>query len=461
MMKLNRLLLLLIIFLFAAGCSFPLTQDTREPPQLTDQPTADLTGAIQTPEPVGGALVAPGETPVDQLLPQATATFNPRLSNLTVVYLKDGNLWRWSATGNQQLTTSGDIYQPNLSPDGQIVAYLRPLGDFQVELWAIDISGQNERLLVSVDDLNTIGGGARDPNALAIAPYEYDWIPGTHQLAFNTQQVLQGPGLFLLDDFHIVNADLLQLKMILLAGWGGVFRVSPDGEKVVLSTPTTIALAEMDGSNYRQVLTYPPVVTYSDYRYYARPVWKMDSSGLWVAIPPADPLSDPVETTALYEIRLSDSEARLVNQVTAVPYIESPVAYSPDAEYLIYLRESGDPQAHLRELYIAKPDGSGAWMYQRDYLLKFVNWSIDSQRFVYTVGENQSAWLGDLQAAAQEMISEVNPIVQMLWIDKDHFLFTRVNLDKVDLYLGNLDSPARLLADQIDPPMIFDYSLGN
>ncbi|HSQ27679.1 MAG TPA: hypothetical protein VLM80_11200 [Anaerolineales bacterium] len=458
MMKHYLIFTALLFTLFSAGCSLVRPQATQQglvfTPQASEIPDENQVGE-STQETMATLVV----DPEIQGAPQATATFNPTLSNLTVIYLKDGDLWRWNAPGAEQLTRSGDVYQPKLSPDGNIVAFLRPSGDFHVQLWAIDTNGENERVLVTIDDLNAIGGGVRDPNAVAIAPYEFEWIPGTQLLAFNTQQILQGPGLFLLDDFHIVDAVSLQLRMVLLAGWGGIFMVSPDGQQVVLSTPSQIALAELDGSNYRQVLVYTPVITYSDYRYYARPVWKLDSSGLWVAIPPEDPLAQPVESTSLYEISAAESTARLVNQIPAVSYIESPVVYSPDAEYLIYLKESGDPEGHLRELYISKPDGSGAWMYQRDYLLKFLNWSIDSTRFVYTVGENQTAWLGDLQAPAQELLTELNPLTQMRWIDSEHFLFARVDLDAVDLYLGNIESPPRLLAEQIDPPMVFDFHL--
>lgn len=459
MMKLRIVLSLIVIVLLGAGCSFERPQPSPESLASTGTlavTTAELTLPVGVLEETQAGVT---HTPEDGLL-EPTATFNPKFSSLAVVYVKGGDLWRWNPSGGQQLTFTKDAFQPKLSPDGKVVAFLRPVGDFQIQLWAININGENERILVSVDDLNTIGGGVRDPNAVAIAPYEYEWVPGTHLLAFNTQQILQGPGLFLLDDFHLVDADNLQLKMVLLAGWGGVFKVSPDGEKVVLSTPDQIAMANLDGSNYRQVLTYKPVITYSDYRYYARPVWKMDSSGLWVAIPPEDPLAEPVEATGLYEILLSEPTGRLVNQINTVSYIESPVSYSPDGQYLIYLMESGDPQAHLRELYISKPDGSGAWMYQRDYLLKFINWSIDSSHFVYAVGENQAAWLGNLQTAAQEVLPELNPITHLQWIDSENFLIARVNLEKVDLYLGNLQSPGRLIAEQIDAPLFFDFYLG-
>lgn len=459
-MKKFRIIYTLIILLVFAGCNLAKPQPLLDTPgslESQEKPLNDGTKPVEA-FPEITTTIEPTSEALFNL--KATATFNPKLSNLLVIYVKDGNLWRWDASGNNQLTVSGDVQQPQLSPDGKLVAFLRPVGDFHTEMWMIDVTGENERVLVSVDDLNTIGGGFRDPNAVAIAPYEFEWVPNTHLVAFNTQQILQGPGLFLLDDFHLVDADRIELKLVLLSGWGGVFRISPNGEKVALSTPTQISLANLDGSDFRQVLQYPQIITYSDYRYYARPVWKPDSSGLWVAIPSVDPLVEPVEPTSLYEIVPDDGNAKLVNQIMTVSFIETPVSYSPDAEYLIYLRESGNPQDHLRELYISKPDGSGAWMYQRDYLLKYVGWSIDSRRFLYTVGENQSAWLGDVNAAAVSILPEYNPIDQIKWIDRDNFLFTRVNYDAADLFLGNVQSPPRLLETRIDPPMIFDYFLG-
>jgi hypothetical protein len=43
-------------------------------------------------------------------------------------------------------------------------------------------------------------------------------VPGSHKLAFNTQQTFEGPGLFLFDDLHLVDADALTLTTLLPAG---------------------------------------------------------------------------------------------------------------------------------------------------------------------------------------------------------------------------------------------------
>ncbi len=461
MMQSKRFSLVILILLLSLGCNFSEIGKTTNGAEINKTATMEGFNASPTAGGVIDALSGPGDHSTKTSGVQATATLNPTLSKLEVVFLKNGDLWYWTPSETRRLTTTGNVFQPRLSPDGYWVAFLRPVGNFQVELWAIDVQGKNERILVSVDNLNIIGGGARDPNSLAIAPYDYEWVPDSHVLAFNTQQILPGPGLFLLDDFHLVDADSQKLSMVLLAGWGGRFKISPDASKIALSTPTRVALANLDGSDFWEAMHYKPVTTYSDYRYYAQPVWKSDSSGIWVAIPPEDPLTDPVDSTNLYEIMLTERAARLVNQIRAVSVLETPIAYSPDAKYLVYLQESGDPQKHLRELYIAKPDGSGAWMYQRDYLLKFVTWSVDARHFVYIVGENQSVWLGDIQAPAKEILTGITPLAQIRWIDAENFLFTRVNYDKVDLFLGNLESPARLIAEQIDPPLIFDYFLGD
>ncbi|MCX8114016.1 MAG: translesion DNA synthesis-associated protein ImuA, partial [Burkholderiaceae bacterium] len=60
---------------------------------------------------------------------------------------------------------------------------------------------------------------------------------GTRSLAFNTQQVFDGPGLSLLDDLHLVDADSGTITNLFLAGWGGEFVYSPDGGQIAISRP--------------------------------------------------------------------------------------------------------------------------------------------------------------------------------------------------------------------------------
>lgn len=391
------------------------------------------------------------------LEPKQTATLSQQLSELSVVYVKDGDLWHWSRSGKNKLTGSGDVHQPRLSPDGKIVAFLRPAGDFYVQLWAIDISAENERLLVSIEDLNTIGGGVTDPSAVAVIPYQFEWVPGTHLLAFNTQQVFQGPGLSLLDDFHLVDADSLELKFVLLPGWGGVFSLSPDGKKVALSTSEAVSLANLDGTDYLRVMTYSPIVTYSDYRYYVQPVWSTNSQELRAAIPPVDPLAEPAGPTSIWVIPTDGSLAVQTGSVNAVSFIESAVAFSPDLQYLAYLKESGAPDENLREIYLAKSDGSEARLYQKDRLLRFEGWSVNPRGFFFTTGEDQQFWYGQVDAPAQILAGDPYNLSAIRWVDLQNYLFARQVNTSFDLYLGEVDGQVLLIEERISTPPEFDF----
>ncbi len=321
--------------------------------------------------------------------------------------------------------------------------------------WIVD--GENERLLVNIEALDTIAGGVRDPSAVGIIPYQFEWVPATHVLAFNTQQVFQGPGLSLLDDFHLVDADSLELKFVLLPGWGGVFSISPNGEKVALSTPDAVYLANLDGSEYVQAMTYAPVTTYSEYRYYARPVWSQDNQFLRMAIPPVDPLSEPAQPTTIWLIPTDGSPAVQTASVHALPYIESPVSFSPDLQFLVYLTESGAPTEVVREIYLAKSDGSGAGSYHKDRLLRFEGWAVNSSGFVFTVGEDQQFWFGSPDAPAKLLHGDPYNLVGFRWVDAQNYLYARLINENFDLYLSEMEGQDLLLDKQISSPPDFDF----
>lgn len=396
------------------------------------------------------------------LLPTSTAqpallpTPHESQIKVKVAYIKDGDIWLWQDGLPAPLTDQGDAYALKISPDGKLIAYLRQVDAFHAEIWAVDISGENERRLVGISDLDTIGGGVRDASAVAINPFHIEWIPGTHRLAFNTHQVFDGPGLVLLNDLNTVDAVTGELKYILLSGWGGEFAYSPDGAQVALSTPDAIYLANADGGNYRKVLDYAPVITYSEYRFYASPVWSPDGTFLRVAIPPADPLAAPAQPTSLWRIDLDGSPAYQVGSLAAVPFFDTPVAYSPDCALLTYLLEYGSPADNQRELHIAKADGSGDWVYQKGRMLRFYGWSPDSRRFVFSVGEDQQAQIGSLDEAASPLVGEGINIMSVHWIDEQTYIFLQNNNQSFDLTLATLDGRLLVLDTIIDTPPALD-----
>ncbi len=442
-----RIVWVILLVFSLAGC-------TVKSPLLPTE--AELVPETQETQP--GTVIPVTPTFEQSLPPRPTATFTQQLADLRIAYIKDGDIWIWSRQESKKITHSGDVHKVRISPDGEIAAFLRPSGDYYVELWAVDLSGKNERLLVSIGDLNTIGGGELDPSAVAVIPYQFEWVPGTHLLAFNTQQVFQGPGLTLLDDFHLVDADTLELQYVLLPGWGGVFTISPDGEKVAISTPTEVYLANLDGADYVQALTYPAVTTYSDYRYYLQPQWTMDSQALRAAVPPVDPLAEPAQPTSLWLIPADGSGALQTGSVISVPYIESPVSFSPDLKHLVYVKESGEPASVMREIILANSDGSGEDLYQKEHLLRFEGWAADGKGFVFTTGEDQQFWFGSPGKPAQLLSQDLYNLVNIQWIDGQNFLFARFIDNRFALYLGNLQDQAILIDDLISSPPDYDFT---
>jgi Tol biopolymer transport system component len=417
----------------APGQESPAPGQTTEPPALTESPPAQP------------ATAAPEAAPS-----------TPQAGDLRVVYTKNGDLWLWQNGQTTQLTNTGDAYNPSLSPDGQTVAFLRPAESFHTELWAIDLDGANERRLVSIADLDTIGGGVRDPSAVAINPYHYAWVPGTRSLAFNTQQVFNGPGLSLLDDLNLVDVDSGQITNLFLAGWGGEFVYSPDGSRVAISRPDVIVLSNADGSDYRPVLRYEPVLTYSEYRYYAAPLWSPAGDFLRVAIPPVESLAQPPQPTRLWKIPAGGDPVQ-EGSVVAVPFFDQPLRYSPDLERLAFLREIGEPSENRRELVLSTYDGNGEWAYASGALLRFESWSPDGRQFAYLLGEEQEAWLGSLEQAPQPLGDERYGVSNLQWVDNSQFIYIVQRGETFDLYLGDLSSGGLLLDTTTGVPPVYEF----
>lgn len=106
---------------------------------------------------------------------------------LKVVYLKEGNLWLWTAAGdNVMLTGTGDITTARLSNDGQYLAFMRG-----PEVWTIRMDGTDARLHITQE----IGGGALRfaPNGSLLAVSTIDHIDVIDLGNAITKEVLSYP----------------------------------------------------------------------------------------------------------------------------------------------------------------------------------------------------------------------------------------------------------------------------
>lgn len=449
MKKTSSLLLSLFILLAACGPAQPgellpqeptIAATTPDEPPATDAPPAPTA----TPEPLSTSTPLPTPTEVP-----------PQLQIALVNAAGDLLLWQESDSSLAPILTASDALDVRISDDGALIAFRKDVGTGQQEVWVVNTDGTNARLLLGVDALRAL-----DPAAQGVMIYQYEWIPGTHTLAFNTIEYIEAPGQFLNDDLHFLHADTGELTPQLPSGEGGNFVFSPDGQQYALigfdteEGVGTVSLYNTDGSNVRlNVLTYPYILTYSEYQYYAQPVWSLDSTFLRVAIPPQDSLGEPEAATLLYEIPTDGTLAAQLGEVLTQPLVG--VHYSPDLNRIAYTRLP-DPNDFLNaELVIANAGGGEQTVYAIGNLF-FQGWSPDSQHFVFEDNALQQTFLGTI-GSGNTLFTDFPRVWNVTWLDETRFLFSLQAGSGWQLYLGTLGQPSVLLTDLADGLVQYDF----
>jgi Tol biopolymer transport system component len=373
--------------------------------------------------------------------PTLAPTPIPSPSALHVVYLKDSEIWLWVEGQDAiPLTTEGIAGSLNLSDDGAMVAFVRS----DASLWVVKSDGTGERQLVSADDF-----AAMEPIDPGVVLHRFDWVPGTHVLAFNTRLQTQ-VGSTLNDDLRLVDADTLEQTVLLPHGEGGEFTYSPDGRQIAVTAPSSISLIDADGGNRRSVLSYMPVTTYSQVQYYARPVWSADSSALRVAIPAPDPQAEPAPPTSIWHIPADGASARMMGSIAALPIVR-PV-FSPDLSHVAYL-------AGQQSLFITNLDTGQTISYQSG-VSDIGGWSSDSQHFCFLTfpggqPQTQIGRLGFPAVPADEDagISAVDPA----WVGAYHYLFLANGPQGWGIRLGEVGGASRTLV-AVDGHLPYDFA---
>jgi hypothetical protein len=441
---------LLIPFLLAA-CS--PSQPASPPPENVVEPTL---AAPAPEEPVLTSTPTPEPLPTETPLPQPTAV-PVQLQIALLNTATDLLLWQETTQTLRTLLPATDGLDVRLSDDGTRLAFIKDIDFGQVELWVVNTDGTNARQLLSVDALRAL-----DPPAAGVTIFQWAWIPGTHTLAFNTVEYVQAPGQFLNDDLHFLDADTGELSTQLTPGTGGNFVFSPDGQQYALigfdndAGEGSISLLNTDGTNIRtNVLTYPYVLTYSEYQYYADPVWSPDSTFLRVAIPPQDSLGDPTSHTLLWEIPLDGSTGFLLGEVLTQPFFMGGVQFAPDLNHIAYTRLP-DPNDYLNaELVIANADGSEEMVYATGNLF-FNAWAPDSQQFIFEDNMLQETYLGSI-GSDYTLLTDVPYALNVTWLDATRFLFTVQTETTWQLRLGTPGQPSISLLDLPDGLVRYDF----
>ena len=438
----NLFIIFLVLLLGTWACSLPFPSASSEPdePDLDEVATAvALTLA---------AIEGDGPPPEDPPTPPPAV--------MRIAYLDDNDLWLWTEGGTTvELYDDAtfDVSDVRLSDDGQVVVFtLRDSFDF-IGLWAINTDGTNVRELV---DAATIYAMSTEPAVAGVNPYQWDFVPGTHTIAFNTRLQFEGPGLFIQDDLRLVDADTAALSTLLTPGNAGQFYYSPDGSQIALVKPSSISLINADGSNRRDsVLTYEPVNTYSEYHWYALPRWSAESSSLAVVIPSADIL-DIASTIEIYDIPLDGSPAVSLGSTAAVAPIRNQApTISPDLKMVAFTRRVGPIDSLLDELHFLNPSSGVITLYYTATNLDFESWSPNGTHFIFS--EGGSRLMGELEAGFSP-VGGLTDVRQVVWIDDTTFLFANGGFGTWQIQIGSLSGPNILIATLSANFVSFDFS---
>ena len=431
---------------------------------------AALEAASDTPSPDAGTA-----TPVP------FPTLTPASTELRVAFVKTdehgNNAWLWTEgeSGAVPLTKDGGVVgDVRISDDGEIVAFTRGDG-----LWMVRSDGTEERQLVSAEEF--VAMEAREPSEFDVVLNRFDWIPHAHILAFNTRLRME-IGLVLNDDLHLVNADTLERTALLPPGEGGEFTYSPDGRQVAVVTRGSISLINADGSDRREVLTYTPVATHSEFAYYAKPVWAADSSSLRVAIPPADPLAEPSSPTSVWSIPADGTPASKIGNI-ATGQVKEPL-FSPNLRYVAHLVVAQpDPESTpMTSLLITSMDKGQAVTYypQTDTGTQITldsgetithypeasliyGWAPDSLHFAFLTYSSElpaQAQIGQLGKEAVSLYSGADTVIDVRWVDADRYLFLAVGSRGWSILLGHLQFGGLItsVAGVVGDPPAYDFA---
>jgi TolB protein len=341
----SSLITLLLAVLLATACSLPagLSQPA---PNATAEATTEATTEASTPPPataVPDATSVVEPTAASSATPQPTATPRPDPRNALagrLLYIRGGDLYQWSGTGSQQLTSTGDLAWPRWSPDGQRIAIVQR-GDSFSELQLLDQQGQNAVQLTRHQ--SRFVPGSKDYAMASIWAITPSWEPpGGERLLYSADVEATHMALWIVEAGGGTPRPL-RATADFGANIEGV-TYAPDGTKIAFSlaydTPPQLWIVDLD-TGIRHAITDGTQSVYD-------PAWAPDGQALAVA------LIDGASSG----IWLISADGTRRSPLISTPAARAPT-WSPDGSQLAFIGEEGGKF----NVYVADLTSDGAGGY--------------------------------------------------------------------------------------------------
>ncbi|MFN2298461.1 MAG: hypothetical protein ACK2UB_06415 [Anaerolineales bacterium] len=399
----------------------------------------------------GGPSATDTETPVptQALTPTPTVTATPSPPHLRVAFISGGSPWMVEPPAAAfQLSAFTGVDSVHISDDGQRVAYVRH-NDYSspAELRVVHSDGTNDHTLLTsaqVGGLETPPGGA-----LFVDLFQVKWIPGTHDLFISTKADFEGPGLARFDDLFRLNADTGAITTILTAGNAGEVWPSPDAAKMVISRATAISLANIDGTGrMSDIITFPAIITYSEYQYYPEPVWAHDSASFGVIIASEDPFA-PSPTGSIWLVNAATGAATLASTLNGNFFFPKAVL-SPTLDHVGYVTNPVSPS--VNESYVSTLDGSFG-LHLGSGTTGVDSFAPDGQHFAYYVGAPVTKYIGSLGGGT---ILVPGGAMRIRWFNDTEFVYAAGTVASWTLRLGNAGGASNVIANPVGDRTTFD-----
>ncbi len=350
----GRVAIITMALLLILGCSISRKEPTPTAPPVTE-------AATQTASPVEITEVAQTEPPATQA-PTATAEPEPPIPSTVVFGGTQGDLWSWrEGFANILLEDSGDVIDAVLSPDGTKVVYTRSIDYINVSLHVINTDGSNKRELLSDGQLLALlwePGHEKFQEQFAGVtfvgnmPAGITWLPDSEHILFTSSPRTEGPGSFVIADLYRLNTVSSELVLLTNDTNGGIPFPSPDGKYIAISQSERVNLVDADGSNLRtDLVTFPFVITYSEYLLYPKIVWQDDSGAFTILIPSEDPMA-PEPGADVWRVQVPSGDVANVLTISNTRPFFWP-ELSRNGERVLYMREVGQPADNIADVYTA------------------------------------------------------------------------------------------------------------